>query len=215
MSVISNWLSKATPGIFSSPSPAPKNSKKLFMELVEPKDWEIVAGKAMSWSWKAYKKAALQPLKSQAFAQLKDCGFICENLALQLQNIFPANRGSSENIDKDRVGPKELYVCKDENNKIHGITLVGKNRTSLIGHLLVTHPRNIPDHKRITDPRGVKGVGSTADDHINRIAPQRGIKNILLVNSDSSGKFYQKRGYKKLNHGNYTFYKSIKPISAL
>lgn len=215
MSIISNWLSKATPGFFSSPAPASKNSKKLYMELVEPKDWEMVTRKAMSWSWKAYKKASTQPLKSQAYAQLKDCGFICEALKTDLESTASKNRASSENIDKDKVGPKELYVCKDENNKIHGITLVEKNRTSLIGNLLVTHPRNIPDYKGIKDPRSVKGVGSTADDHINRIAPQRGIKTILLVNSESSAKFYLKKGYKRMNQANFTFYKSIKPISAL
>ncbi len=215
MSIISNWLSKAAPGILSPSAPSPKNSKKLHMELVEPKDWAIVARKAMSWSWKAYKKAGTQPPQSQAYAQLKDCGFICETLTSHLQHISPENRASSENIDKGRVGPQELYVCKDETNKIHGITLVEKNRTSLIGNLLVTHPRNIPDHKRTIDPRSVKGVGSTADDHINRIAPQRGITNILLVNSESSAKFYLKRGYKRMNHANFTFYKSIKPSSAL
>lgn len=215
MSIISNWLSKATPGFFPSSATAPKSLKKLHMELVEPKDWEVVAQKAKKWSWKAYQKAVEQPAKSQAHARLKDCGFICEALVSHLLNIDPVNRASSENIDKGRVGPVELYVCKDEAGKIHGITTVEKNRTSLIGKLLVTHPRNIPDHKNTIDSRCVKGVGSTADDHINRIASKRGIKTILLVNSDSSTKFYQKRGYKKMNVGNYTFYKSIKPISKL
>ncbi|HEV7738579.1 MAG TPA: hypothetical protein VGO47_14560 [Chlamydiales bacterium] len=216
MSIISNWLSKAAPGFFSSPLLPPENSKKpLHMELVKPKDWPIITRKATSWSWKAYKKAVAQPPKSQAHAQLKDCGFICETLVSHLQSISPENRASSENIDQGRVGPQELYVCKDGDDKIHGMALVGRDRTSLVGHLLVTHPRNIPDHKGIRDPRSTKGVGSTADDHINRIAPQRGIQNILLVNSDSSKEFYLKRGYKRTNHPNFTFYKSIKPISAL
>ena len=215
MSILSNWLSKATPSFFSSSTPSPSNTVKLRMELVEPKDWEAVARKAMKWSWKACQKANEQPPKSQAFAQLKDCGFICEALTSHIKNTYFANRGSSENIDKGRVGPKELYVCKDEKNRIHGITTVEKNRTSLIGSLLVTHPRNIPDHKRIRDPRGVKGVGSAADDHINRIAPQRNIKAILLVNSDSSAPFYRKRGYTKINHPDYTFFKAVNPKSAL
>ena len=44
MSILSNLLAKAAPSFFYSSPPTPELKKTLHIELVEPKDWEDVAG---------------------------------------------------------------------------------------------------------------------------------------------------------------------------
>jgi hypothetical protein len=174
----------------------------LHIELVDPKDWEKTADKAKRWCWKAYAKADQVTPKSQIQAQLKDCGFICNTMESHILSADPANRGSAENIQHGRVGPTELYVCKDSAGKVHGIGMAEKNRTSLIGKLLVTHPRNIPTAKK--DPRSVKGVGTAFLNYAQQIGPERGVESIVLMNSDSSDGFYVKKGFSRINMGGYS-----------
>src|SRR5579863_7467154 len=108
MSILSNWLARATPSFFSSShtssNPTSEVKKFLHIELVEPKDWPKVTHKAKKWTWIAYQKAAKQPLKSQERAILSDCGFVCKNIA-SYEDIDLDHRGSSKNTVNCRVGP--------------------------------------------------------------------------------------------------------------
>lgn len=205
MSIISQWLPKAAPSFFSCTAEIKNN---LHIELVDPRDWKEIAQKAKKWTWKAAEKGAKLPPNSPARAQLKDCAFICKTIESHISHTDPANRGSKETIQNCRIGPKELYVCKDEEGKVHGIAMAEKNRSSLVGNLLVTHPRNIP--AGLKDPRSVKGVGTAFLNYADKVGAERGLKSLLLVNSDSSGKFYQKKGFSKINVGGFTMHRSIK-----
>jgi hypothetical protein len=184
MSALSNVLFQST-----SPSPSlyrvsqqknqvEKFHRSLHIEQVAPKDYPKIREITSSWQ-----NIAKEKMGKSHFLEWERL-MVCSKIASSIGYFCAKN-------DQTR----KLYACKDEDGKIHGLSLITNNSPELYVDYLVTSPANI--RCQANKVALVEGVGRTFCQYMAEEGPKHGIKSVRLHSVSSAESFYYKSGFRK------------------
>ena len=120
--------------------------RPLHIELVEPTDYPKIKQIASDWYYLAsLKRMQTSPIdEKQAYDQLSSSAYINQQIS-ELHNDW---------FD-------DIYVCKDNQEKIHGIAVCCGRKSEIYCDYLATNPVNIRCNVNLTEIDRVEGVGKT------------------------------------------------------
>jgi len=103
-------------------------------------------------------------------------------------------------ISQTLLPSAEIYVCKDQQNRVQGLCLAYLYKNELEIDLLITHPLNL-DSPLNEKKYQVRGAGTALLNYAEKRASEIEKREIYLTSSRSSTPFFKNRGFQAADHG--------------
>ncbi len=185
----------------------PKSSKGLHVERVDLKNCRKIQRIAEDWQILAQRKIAVVPDRLDAYSRLIASSIIARFISLECHFI-------SSNPAMASALQKEIYVCKDNTDRVQGIAIVSKKLSDLRVDYVMTHPANIRCKANELEPARVEGAGRAFCAFLESEALKQGVQSVYLTVLPASRQFYLKFGFEEGSEGKLVKSLSVPQICA-